>query len=627
MATYPHVNAANRYARDVVAGKILACRYVKLACKRHLDDLERAKDQRWPYRFDREAAERFCRFSEKMPHTSGEWARKKLRLTLEDWQKFCFCVGFGWKRKTDGLRRFQEIYIEVPRKNGKSLIAASVGNYMFCADGEHGAEVYCGATTEKQAFKVFEPARQMVAKLPALRRRFSIKTWAKKLTRPDGSVFAPIIGDPGDGDSPSCAIIDEYHEHATDALYTTMTTGMGAREQPMTLIITTAGYDIASPCYEKRSQVVEILEGIRSGGANETIFGIIYTLDHGDDWTTEEAIRKANPNFGVSIKPEFLRAKQELAKSTPSQTNKILTKHFNLWVSSKAAYYNLQKWHEAADPSLTLADFEGEPCYLGIDLASKLDLNAVVPVFMREIDGVRHFYCVGAMFWVPEDSGGSSEGCTQEYRPYNSNVCYRRYYRGDSNAWSAWEYDVTSAGGVINGFVEISGDGPSVTVKPKTANAIYSYFGRKSNNTDHFYIGQGAAHSDNVTWGNFLTNSSITLVTGGAAVSGQIMPSDVRNFDARYQLRNMASGGANGWFKDVSTGLIFQWGFAQRAADTTRIAFPVAFPGACFGIVHSLMWSGGFHDQNAYVQVLDRTAFNYLAQSGEPTSFYIAVGA
>ncbi|EOI3537343.1 hypothetical protein QLY38_07430 [Cronobacter sakazakii] len=113
MATYPNVNDANRYARDVVAGKILACRYVKLACQRHLNDLERAKDQRWPYRFDRDKAERFCRFSQKMPHTSGEWARKKLRLTLEDWQKFCFCVSFGWVRKSDGLRRFQEIYIEV----------------------------------------------------------------------------------------------------------------------------------------------------------------------------------------------------------------------------------------------------------------------------------------------------------------------------------------------------------------------------------------------------------------------------------------------------------------------------------------------------------------------------------
>lgn len=409
MATYPNVNDANRYARDVVAGKILACRYVKLACKRHLDDLKKENIKSWPYRFDKSKAERFCRFSQKMPHTSGEWARKKLRLTLEDWQKFCFCVSFGWVRKDDGLRRFQEIYIEVPRKNGKSLIAACVGNYMFCADGEHGAEVYCGATTEKQAFKVFEPARQMAQKLPALRKKFMIKPWAKKMTRPDGSVFAPIIGDPGDGDSPSCAIIDEYHEHATDALYTTMTTGQGAREQPVTLIITTAGYDIASPCYDKRAQVVEILEGIRQGGANEAIFGIIYTLDKGDDWTTEEAIQKANPNFGISIKPAFLRAKQELAKSTPSQTNKILTKHFNLWVSSKAAYYNLQRWQDAADKSLKLSDFAGEPCYLGIDLASKLDLNAVVPVFMREIAGVKHFYIVGPMFWVPEDTVYSSD--------------------------------------------------------------------------------------------------------------------------------------------------------------------------------------------------------------------------
>lgn len=409
MASYPNVNDANRYARDVVAGKIIACRFVKLACQRHIDDLQREKDKTWPYRFDKAKADRFCRFAQKMPHTTGEWARKNLRLTLEDWQKFCFSVSFGWVHKKTGLRRFREIYIEVPRKNGKSLIAASVGIYMFCADGEHGAEVYAGATTEKQAFKVFEPARQMCVKLAALRQKFMIKPWAKRLTRPDGSVFAPIIGDPGDGDSPSCAIIDEYHEHPSDALYTTMTTGQGAREQPITLIITTSGYDIASPCYDKRSQVVEILERIRTGGANESIFGIIYTLDKGDDWTTEEALRKANPNYGVSIKPEFLRAKQELAQSTPSQTNKILTKHFNLWVSSKTAFYNLQKWHDAADPTLTLADFAGESCYLGIDLASKLDLNAVIPVFMREIDGLKHFYCVSPMFWVPEDTVYSSD--------------------------------------------------------------------------------------------------------------------------------------------------------------------------------------------------------------------------
>ncbi|HEC2537286.1 TPA: terminase large subunit, partial [Yersinia enterocolitica] len=188
------------------------------------------------------------------------------KIKLEPWQQFIFAVGFGWLKKKNKLRRFTEIYVEVPRKNGKSLIAAGVGNYMFCADGEFGAEVYCGAVTEKQAWKVFQPALLMVQKLPAMRKKFSIKPWAKKMTRPDGSVFEPVIGDPGDGDSPSCAIIDEYHEHATDSLYTTMTTGMGSRSQPMTLIITTAGFDMQSPCYEKRTQIVEILEGIRKGG-------------------------------------------------------------------------------------------------------------------------------------------------------------------------------------------------------------------------------------------------------------------------------------------------------------------------------------------------------------------------
>ncbi|QLO37318.1 terminase large subunit [Klebsiella sp. RHBSTW-00484] len=404
MATYPNVNAANQYARDIVGGKILACQLTILACQRHLDDLDRAKDPNWPYRFDKNKAERFLRFSQKMPHTAGEWARRKLRIDFEPWQKFSLGVPFGWIHKKSGLRRFNEIYIEVPRKNGKSALAAAVGNYMFCADGEHGAEVYCGATTEKQAWKVFAPALLMVKKLPALRQKFSIKPWAKKMTRPDGSIFAPVIGDPGDGDSPSCAIIDEYHEHITDALYTTMTTGMGAREQPITLIITTAGYDITSPCYEKREQVVEILRKTRKGEENEGIFGIIYGLDEDDDWTKPESLIKANPNYGISVKENFLRAKQLLAISNPSQTNKILTKHFNRWVSAKTVFYDLQKWMAAADKSLKLSDFADEECWLGIDLASKVDLNAVIPVFRRDIEGITHFYCVGSMFWVPEDT-------------------------------------------------------------------------------------------------------------------------------------------------------------------------------------------------------------------------------
>lgn len=188
-----------------------------------------------------------------------------------------------------------------------------------------------------------------------------------------------------------------------------MTTGMGAREQPMTLIITTAGYDITSPCYEKRTQVVEILRRTRNGEENETIFGLIYGLDDDDDWTTPEALIKANPNYGISVKADFLRAKQLLGMSTPGQTNKILTKHFNRWVSAKSAYYDLRKWMDAADKNLKLSDFEGEECWLGIDLASKVDLNAVVPVFRREIDGITHFYCVSPLFWAPEETIYSQE--------------------------------------------------------------------------------------------------------------------------------------------------------------------------------------------------------------------------
>ncbi|HGJ5869477.1 terminase large subunit [Arsenophonus nasoniae] len=409
MAAYPNVNLANQYARDVISGKILACQYVKQSCQRHLDDIEKIKDPNWPYRFDKNKAERFCRFAQLLPHTKGEWVRRRLKIKLEPWQIFIFCVIFGWVKKRDGFRRFTEAYIEVPRKNGKSLIAAAVGHYMFCADNEFGAEVYCGATTEKQAWKVFEPALMIAKKLPSLRSKFQIKLWAQKMTRFDGAVFAPIIGDPGDGDSPSCAIIDEYHEHITDALYTTMTTGMGAREQPLTLIITTSGFDIKSPCYDKRIQIVEILTGIRTGGASEQIFGIIYTLDEDDDWRQPESIIKANPNYGISVKAEYLIAKQELGINTPSQTNKIKTKHFNLWVSAKSAYYNMQHWRKAEDKQLTLADFYGQPCYLGIDLATKLDLNCVAPIFIRDIEGKRHYYCVAPFFWVPEETVYSND--------------------------------------------------------------------------------------------------------------------------------------------------------------------------------------------------------------------------
>lgn len=404
MAAFPSVNMANQYARDVLNGKIVACKTIQLACQRHFNDLKISLDKDYPYRFDRELAERACRFVQLLPHSSGDLAGQKLKL--EPWQAFAFGSIFGWVTKKTKKRRFREAYIRVARKNGKSFFAAGIGTYMFCADGENSAEVYCGATTMAQAKKVFTPARQMADRLPSLRSKFSISVWVDSLTRPDGSLFAPIAGKPGDGDSPHCAIIDEYHEHDTDHMYEAMTLGMGARSQPLTLIITTAGTSLESPCYDKDKQVKEMLNG---HVPNDRLFGLIYELDEGDDWTDPTNFIKANPNLDVSISYDDLLAEMEVAKQVPRKVNAFKTKRLNIWVSGKAAFYNMTQWHAAADKSLRYEDFAGEDYYLGLDLAQRLDLNAGVGVFVREIEGKKHYYCIRPKFWVPEDTVRSTE--------------------------------------------------------------------------------------------------------------------------------------------------------------------------------------------------------------------------
>ncbi|WP_417315682.1 terminase large subunit [Cycloclasticus pugetii] len=406
MSAYPNVNAAQKYARDVVGGRIIACNYVKAACARHLNDLKAAKAKSYPYRFDRDLAERACKFVQLLPHTKGEWARGNQRIVLEPWQLFSFAMVFGWVRKKDKLRRFREVYEEVPRKNGKSIKVAGAGLYSFCADGEYGAEVYCGATSEKQAWEVFRPALKMARKLPNLRKRFGIVPWAKKLERTDGSVFEPVIGDPGDGSSPSMSIVDEYHEHPDSRLYDTMITGMGARSQPLMWVITTAGFDIAGPCYEMRERAIEMLEGTSQ---DDELFAIIYTIDPGDDWTTDEAILKANPNAGVSVKLDYLKSQRDKAVARARLANKYKTKHLNVWVSSKEGFFNMEDWKACEDTSLTIDQFRGEDCVLAFDLARKLDMNSMARVFTRQIEGKTHYYSIAPKFWVPEDTAFDGE--------------------------------------------------------------------------------------------------------------------------------------------------------------------------------------------------------------------------
>ena len=274
---------------------------------------------------------------------------------------------------------------------------------MLCADGEHGAEVYCGAGSEKQAWKVFEPAKLIVDKLSNLRKAFKMKSWAKKLSLSDGSIFEPVIGNPGDGDNPHCAIVDEYHEHKTSDLYDTFLTGMGARKQPLMWVITTAGFNIGGPCYQMRERATEMLDGV-SGDADEGLFAIIYGIDPEDDWKSEDALYKANPNLGVSVSYEFVKQQQDIAISFANKRTAFLTKYLNKWVSAKEAYFDFEKWKACEDKTLRLEEFEGESCYLAFDLAQKLDLNAMARIFVREIEGKRHYYSVAPKFFAPYDS-------------------------------------------------------------------------------------------------------------------------------------------------------------------------------------------------------------------------------
>ncbi|PUA17273.1 terminase large subunit [Glaciimonas sp. PCH181] len=399
---YPRVDQANKYARDIVAGRLPACRWVRLACQRHLDDLAVSRKRTYQYKFDAAEAEKKLQLIEMLPHTKGEWGFKRQLVTLEPWQKFGLACTFGWKNKKTNFRRFRESYWEVCRKNGKSVIGAGVAISMFIADNEFGAEVYSGATSEKQAWEVFRPARLMVKRTPMLIEAAGIEVNASNMNLPeDGSRFEPLIGNPGDGASPSCAIIDEYHEHNSAALYETMLTGMGARRQPLVLIITTAGANIEGPCYDKRRQVIEMLDGTVP---DDELFGWIFTIDEGDDWTKPEVLAKANPNMGVSVFRAYLESQQQKAIRTARFTNTFKTKHLNVWTSVKTGFYNMPKWRDCEDKTLTSEQFEGQSCVLGFDLARKLDMNSMAKLFTRDIDGKRHYYSVTPRFWVPEET-------------------------------------------------------------------------------------------------------------------------------------------------------------------------------------------------------------------------------
>ena len=406
---HSYASVAKRYAEQVVAGDIPACRWVRLACQRQLDDLSRLKGKASAYRFnpvltDREGrkfrpADNLCALIERLPHVKGPLAGEP--ILLEPWQVFILSSVFGWV-KSDGKRRFRRSYIEVPRGNAKSTLSSAVALYMLAADREGGAEVYSLATTRDQARIVFGDAQAMARRSLGFRQRFAVDVGAHNMhVLASGSKFEALSaeGSTLDGLNIHFGCIDELHAHKTRTVYDVVETGTGKRDNSLLWVITTAGSNRAGICYEVRTFVTKLLDGVF---ADDTQFGIIYGLDEGDDWTHESALIKANPNWGISVRPEVLLPLQAKAMQLPSAVNNFKTKHLNEWVNADTAWMDMRAWDACVDNSMDLEALHGQPCWIGLDLASKTDIAALVMLFAHpEIAGA---YMVFAKYYLPEDT-------------------------------------------------------------------------------------------------------------------------------------------------------------------------------------------------------------------------------
>ncbi len=389
-----YVEQANQYIDDVLNGRQVACRFVKLACERQKKDLEKAKEsERYPYYFDTKSAEKICRFAEMLQHVRGDKAQKKETLNLEPWQCFIYTTIFGWLKKSNDKRRFRDVYIEVAKKNGKSFMSIPPAIYMLALDGEMGAEVLLAASQKDQTKHVFDPALSIVKDNKDLAEGVGLNYSKYAIFQQStNSKLYQLVRDSGgniDGINPHCSIIDELHAHKTRDTHDAITSATGSRSQPLIWRITTAGVSRSSICYEQHMYVKKILLGTHE---DDTYFGIIYTLDDEDDWRDPKVWVKSNPNLGVSLELEAMEKDCNMAIGSSASLNNFLTKRLNVWVNADSAWMNMNEFNQCKDESLKMEDFKDYDCYVACDLASKLDFVSVCYLFVKKIKDKTHYY-------------------------------------------------------------------------------------------------------------------------------------------------------------------------------------------------------------------------------------------
>lgn len=405
---------AQRYIDNVISGNELVCEYTSLAVERHISDLKRHGKKDFGFEFSENQANRALSFFRLLRHTKGALGGK--HFNLQDNQAFIVAMLFGWRRKESGYRRFTQGYIEEARKGGKSELAAGIEIYTAAFENEEGAEVYTAATTRDQAGMVFRAAKKMASYLrrdsPVMSKEITVLANSVNFSRTD-SFIQKVSADAGtlDGLNPHCAVIDEYHAHKNDLIKGVMQTGMGSRENPLLLIITTAGFEKEAPCFRvERANAVAVLKGERR---QDNLFSIIFTQDEGeiekimslDPEKPDEArqilklARKSNPNLGSTPTEAYLLEQVKDAQNKGSSTRvQVLTKNFNCWLDAPEVWIPEEQIKAVMRP-IDISEFYGRVVFLGLDLAATNDLTALA-IFSPATDELPAICKV--LFWLPE---------------------------------------------------------------------------------------------------------------------------------------------------------------------------------------------------------------------------------
>ena len=388
------VDRAIQYGHDILKGNIISCELTWLAVKRHFDDLERT--DKTEYYFDEDAAQHAINWFKYCRHIEGQWAGTIIELS--PWQLFCTAMMFGWKNER-GFRRFRTAYIEVARKNGKSTWMAGLGLYLMFGDLEAGAQVYSVATKKDQAKIIFNASVKMVKKSPELRKYIKSRTNTLLCDLID-STFKPLgqDSDTEDGLNVHGGLVDELHAHKSSEMWDVIDSATGSRTQSLIIAITTAGFQRNCFCFEKRTYVKNILNGVFE---DPTVFAIIYTLDEEDDCFDQDVWIKANPNLGVSVLlDDMIRLSTTASNNIKDKVN-FLVKKLNVWVNSAKCWIDLIAW-DKCKREFSIDDLLGRVCYVGIDLSTKIDFSAVAYLF-PPINGEKDWYCFVRYFY-PEDN-------------------------------------------------------------------------------------------------------------------------------------------------------------------------------------------------------------------------------